>query len=125
MMRQNDTLVIKKGVSTQVYFDVLMQHKRNNPQCRVVRLEALGSAIPNLVKVAQTAELCDLGAIVKIAIKPRRMKIGEHGDGLSITTHEAVQCKFLECMKVDMELLWEEPVKSAPPKKVYNQPHHA
>jgi len=50
VMRQNDTLVVKRGVCPSNYFAILLQHQKQT-NCKVVRLEALGSAISNLIKV--------------------------------------------------------------------------
>lgn len=101
VMKQNDTLVVKRGVCPSNYFTILLTHARQT-HCKCVRLEALGSAIPNLVKVTQLAELCDLAQISKVSMKPRRMKVAGDTTDLSLQKHEHVICKFLECMKIDL-----------------------
>lgn len=101
VMKDNDTLVVKRGIDPAQYFSILSEHQKRT-HCRVVRLEALGSAIPNLIRVTQLLELCDMATTCKFSCKPRRMKIGENQD-LSLQKHEHVVCKFLECVKIDME----------------------
>jgi hypothetical protein len=75
VMKQNDTLVVKRGVCPSNYFTILLKHLTQT-DCKFVRLEALGSAIPNLIKVCKLVELCEMARISKISVKPRRMKIG-------------------------------------------------
>ena len=79
MMRENDTLTIKRTVAPRAYFDILISHQENT-HCKVVRVEALASAIPNLIRVCELVQLCDLATIVKISTKPRRMKVGVDSD---------------------------------------------
>ena len=52
VMRENDTLTIKRVVPPRAYFDLLMMHHRNT-NCKVVRVEALASAIPTMVKFCE------------------------------------------------------------------------
>ena len=52
MMRENDTLTIKRAVPPRAYFDLLMTHQKNT-NCKVVRVEALASAIPTMVKLCE------------------------------------------------------------------------
>jgi len=79
MMRANDTLTVKRAVPPRAYFELLMQHHQIT-NCKVVRVEALGSAIPTMIKFCELAQICDLATIGKIQIKPRRMKIGVDSD---------------------------------------------
>jgi hypothetical protein len=53
-MRENDTLTVKRCVPPRAYFDLLMEHHKNT-NCKVVRVEALGSAIPTMVKFCELA----------------------------------------------------------------------
>lgn len=115
VMKQNDTLVVKRGVCPSNYFTILLKHQTQT-DCKFVRLEALGSAIPNLIKVCKLVELCEMARIRKISVKPRRMKIGCQSNDLSISMQrkEHVVCKFIECMKIDLEYTQSEnePVRS-------------
>ena len=43
----------------------------------MVRLEALGSAIPNLVRVAEMLELAGVCTKETVKMKPRRLKISD------------------------------------------------
>ena len=79
MMRENDTLTIKRSVPPRAYFDLLTMHQKNT-NCKVVRVEALGSAIPTMVKFCELAQICDLATITKVQTKPRRMKVGQESD---------------------------------------------
>ena len=79
MMRENDTLTVKRSVPPRAYFDILLRHQQET-SCRVVRVEALASAIPNMIRFCELAQVCDLATITKIQTKPRRMKVGQDSD---------------------------------------------
>ena len=64
-------------------------------------MEALGSAIPNLIRISQLVEICGIAQITHMSMKPRRMKTGNEGS-LGLVGHDVVQCKFLECVKMDL-----------------------
>ena len=97
MMQQNDTLTIRRGVDPMHYFKILSEHQARTG-CKRFRLEALGSAIPNLVRVSQMLELCGLASFSKVSVKPRSLK-----EDFTMRGSEKVLCKFLQCMKVDMQ----------------------
>jgi hypothetical protein len=65
MMKENDTLTIKRGMSPLYYLEILQNHKRNSKR---FRLEALASAMPNLVKVSEMLELSGLATKVKVKV---------------------------------------------------------
>ena len=83
-----------------------------------MRLEALGSAIPNLVKVVQMLVLCEVAVVAKTRTKSRRMNVCD----TELSKHEHVVCKFLECLQVDLHLLsnttrtWND----EPQRKIWN-----
>lgn len=115
MMRENDTLTIKRSVPPRAYFDLLMMHQKNT-NCKVVRVEALGSAIPTMVKFCELAQICDLATITKVQTKPRRMKVGQDSD-LTLQRQDKVVCKFMECLKVDLQFN----LQTAQPTPKFNQ----
>jgi hypothetical protein len=101
MMKSNDTLTVKRSVTPKTYMHILLQH-RAETGCKVVRLEALGSAIPNLIRVAEMLEISGICTKENTKIKPRRLKVNE--DDLDPISHGSpVVCKFLECMKITMK----------------------
>ena len=116
MMRENDTLTIKRSVPPRAYFELLMMHQKNT-NCKVVRVEALGSAIPTMVKFCELAQICDLATITKVQTKPRRMKVGQDSD-LTLQRQDTVVCKFMECLKIDLQFN----SQSAYPPQKYSQP---
>ena len=79
MMKENDTLTIKRAVPPHAYFEILLKHQQET-DCKVVRVEALASAIPNMIRFCELAQICDLATITKIQAKPRRMKVGVDSD---------------------------------------------
>ena len=79
MMRDNSTLTIKKGVPPRVYFDILLKHQKET-NFKIVRIEALASAIPNMVRLCELAQVCGLATITKIQTKLRRMKVGDDSE---------------------------------------------
>ena len=97
MMRQNDTLTIRRGVDPLHYFKILSEHQARTG-CKNFRLEALGSAIPNQVRVSQMLELSGIAVFKKVSVKPRSLS-----EDFAMRGAEKVLCKFLQCMKVDMQ----------------------
>lgn len=106
-MKENDTLTIRKGCPAEVYFEMLMVHHQEQ-NCSAVRLEALASAIPNLVKVAEMLELAGVGEKTKVRVKTRRLNVGNTTGGNSCNLSNAVLCKFLPCIRVDFRFATSE-----------------
>lgn len=102
MMRSNDTLTVKRAVLPEVYLR-LLQKFRQDTGSKHFRLESLGSAIPNLVKVAEMLEVAGVAQKRSLKMKHRRLRLNNSSDSSTVIGEETVVCKFLECVKVEME----------------------
>lgn len=100
MMKENDTLTVKRGMSPMYYMGILTIHRDKNGG-KNFRLEALATAIPTLVKVCEMLEICDVARKTKVKSTTRRMMEGHSGTALG-RRHDQVACKFIECLKIDM-----------------------
>ena len=78
MMKENDTLTVKRGMSPVYYLNILAIHREKNGG-KSFRLEALATAIPTLVKVCEMLEICDVARKTKVKATTRRMTEGNPG----------------------------------------------
>ena len=78
MMKENDTLTVKRGMSPVYYLNILAIHREKNGG-KSFRLEALATAIPTLVKVCEMLEICDVARKTKVKATTRRMTEGNSG----------------------------------------------
>jgi hypothetical protein len=78
MMKENDTLTVKRGMSPVYYLNILAMHREKNGG-KSFRLEALATAIPTLVKVCEMLEICDVARKTKVKVTTRRMTEGNPG----------------------------------------------
>ena len=78
MMKENDTLTVKRGMSPVYYLNILAIHREKNG-AKSFRLEALATAIPTLVKVCEMLEICDVARKTKVKATTRRMTEGNPG----------------------------------------------
>jgi len=78
MMKENDTLTVKRGMSPVYYLNILAMHREKNGG-KSFRLEALATAIPTLVKVCEMLEICDVARKTKVKATTRRMTEGNPG----------------------------------------------
>ena len=78
MMKENDTLTVKRGMSPVYYLNILAIHREKNGG-KSFRLEALATAIPTLVKVCEMLEISDVARKTKVKATTRRMTEGNPG----------------------------------------------